>query len=258
MASTIKDCMENIINYHAEPEKCPICGKEFVPTKIKFLNKERVIYCRDCNCLEEKEQREKEEERRRKREERLRLKYQRANIGKRYIDMTLDKLEAMKTENIAAAKKYVEEFNPVSGASLHLLGEFGNGKTSVGYAILRELLENGYNGIYVTWLDIVNRFYYAKSFNSEEKIDGVLVDLSNFDIIVIDEFVINLKDEREINLATELFDRLYRDNKCFILINNPCDIADMKAVPRLGKLLDRVREQADKLIFKHSSYRKGV
>lgn len=258
MATTIKDTIQDVINEHTEPQKCSICGKEYIPTKIKIGNRESVVYALPCNCLEEREKQRKEEERRKNREEKLRLKYQRANIGKRYMNITLEILEEMGTENVAAAKKYVQDFNPESGASLHLIGEFGNGKTSVGYAILRELLQAGFNGIYLTWLDIVNRFYYAKSFNSEEKIEGVLVDLSNFDIIVVDEFVINLKDEREINLATELFDRLYRDNKCFVLINNPCDIADMKNVPRLGKLLDRVREQAEKLIFTHSSYRKGV
>ena len=253
--ATVGEVCDKIIKDAAEPRVCEFCGKPFKQCtfEIKHMNKKTVVYCRDCDCWD-KEQARKEKE---KREKALRERYERANIGKRYIDMTLEKLAALGTEHIEDALKYVNEFDAESGASLHFIGEFGNGKTSVGYATLRELLSRGFNGLYITWIDIVNRCYYAKSFNSQETIDGILVDLSHFDIIVLDEFVINLKDDREINLATELFDRLYRDNKCFILINNPCDIKEMKTVPRLGKLLDRVRQQAKKLIFTNSSYREG-
>lgn len=251
--STIGSLCGEIMQEAEKPRVCEFCGKPFAKTTLylKFCNKTSVVYCRDCDCYT-KEQERKEQEKRKKA---LREKYERANIGKRYIDITLQKLDELGTEHTKDALQYVKNFNPENGASLHLIGEFGNGKTSVGYATLRELLSCGFNGLYITWIDIVNRCYYAKSFNSQEKIDSILVDLSRFDILVLDEFVINLKDDREINLATELFDRLYRDNKCFILINNPCDIKDMKTVPRLGKLLDRVRQQAEILKFTHESYR---
>lgn len=251
--STIGSLCDKVMQDAAEPRVCEFCGKPFKPhvVELKHVNGKTTVYCRDCDCWE-KEQERKEKE---KREKALRERYERANIGKRYIDMTLQKLAELGTEHVEDALKYVDEFDTENGASLHLIGEFGNGKTSVGYATLRELLSRGFNGLYITWIDIVNRCYYAKSFNSQEKIDGILVDLSRFDILVLDEFVINLKDDREINLATELFDRLYRDNKCFILINNPCDIKDMKTVPRLGKLLDRVRQQAKILKFTNESYR---
>lgn len=249
--STIGSLCNEVMQEAAEPKKCKICGKLYRAITIEALGRKTKVFAVDCDC-HIKEQERKEQE---KRKAALRERYQRANIGKRYIDITLEKLERLGTEHVADAQEYVENFNPESGASLHLIGEFGNGKTSVGYAILRALLSKGFNGLYITWIDVINRCYYAKSFNSQEKVDTILVDLSRFDIFVLDEFVINTKDDREVNLATELFDRLYRDNKCFVLINNPCDIQEMKTVPRLGKLLDRVREQAEKLIFKHSSYR---
>ncbi len=249
--STIGSLCNEVMQEAAEPKKCKICGKPFKAITVEALGRKTKVFAVDCDCyVKEQERREQQ-----KRKTALRERYQRANIGKRYIDITLEKLEKLGTEHVADAQKYVKEFNPESGASLHLIGEFGNGKTSVGYAILRALLSKGFNGLYITWIDVVNRCYYAKSFNSQEKVDTILVDLSRFDILVLDELVINTKDDREVNLATELFDRLYRDNKCFVLINNPCDIQEMKTVPRLGKLLDRVREQAEKLIFKHSSYR---
>lgn len=248
---TMSSAIQPLIQNAAQPRVCAICGKPYVKRTFKILNREKVLYCCDCNCYKK---REKEEEQKRWAEA-LRKKYERANIGKRYIDVTLQQLEALGTEHVEDAYKYIREFNPENGNSLHLIGEFGNGKTSVGYATLRQLLSYGFNGLYITWIDIVNRVYYAKSFTSEETVERILADLSHFDILVLDEFVINLKDDKEINLATELFDRLYRDNKCFILINNPCDITDMKTVPRLGKLLDRVRQQAKTLVFKKKSYR---
>lgn len=253
MDSIIKGMVADKIEQCSQPAKCEICGKPFVPTKITIFGQEKIVYSADCNCYEEK-QKQKEKE---QREEALRRKYERANIGKRYIDITLDELERLGTENVAAVKSYVIRFDSDTGKSLHLIGDFGNGKTSVGYAALKELIKKGFNGIYITWTDIVNRCYYARSFSSKETVGEILNDLSRFDIIVLDEFVIDTKDEKEVNLATELFDRLYRDNRCFILINNPCDIKAMKTVERLGKLLDRVREQAKILKFSHASYRRG-
>lgn len=242
-----------------EPPKCKYCGKEYILQEytVKGMNRPFKAYCVPCNCLNEAEKKKKEEERK----ARLRERYQKANIGKRYIDITLEKLAEMGTEHIEDAQKYCKNFNPEGGASVHMIGDFGNGKTSVGYGILKKLLQKGFNGIHLTWIDVVNRYYYAKSFTSEEKVDRILYDLSCFDVVVLDEFVLNTKDEKEINFATELFDRWYKDNKCFVLINNPCDIIEMKKIPRLGKLLDRVREQADLWRFEHGSYRrekKGV
>lgn len=253
MDMSIKKMVEEKIDECSQPMKCSFCGKDYVPTKISVCGRERTVYSAACNCYEEK-QKQKEKE---QREEALRRKYERANIGKRYIDITLDELERLGTENVAAVKSYIVRFDSDNGKSLHLIGEFGNGKTSVGYAALKELIKKGFNGIYITWTDIVNRCYYARSFSSKETVGEILNDLSRFDIIVLDEFVIDTKDEKEVNLATELFDRLYRDNRCFILINNPCDIKAMKTVERLGKLLDRVREQAKILKFSHASYRRG-
>ena len=221
-----------------------------MPCEVTLNGVKRIDYASNCDCYE-KEQKAKEEQ---KRKEWLQQKFKKANIGKRYADITLDKLEAMGTENVAAAKKYVENFNPESGASIHMIGEFGNGKTSEGYAIIKALLPK-FNCVSITWNEIVTRCYYAKAFDSSETIDQILKWLAQFDLIMIDEFVINIKDDKEINLATALFDNLYKDNKCFILINNPCDIVDMKKVPRLGKLLDRVKDQAEIFTFKHESYR---
>lgn len=242
--------IEAIIKEAGRKHVCPKCGKEDVPCEVTRNGVKRIVYASNCDCYE-KEQKAKEEQ---KRKEWLQQKFKKANIGKRYADITLDKLEAMGTENVAAAKKYVENFNPESGASIHMIGEFGNGKTSEGYAIIKALLPK-FNCVSITWNEIVTRCYYAKAFDSSETIDQILKWLAQFDLIMIDEFVINIKDDKEINLATALFDNLYKDNKCFILINNPCDIVDMKKVPRLGKLLDRVKDQAEIFTFKHESYR---
>lgn len=248
---SVGSIVDNIISKQAEPKKCEFCGKEYLETEIDVLGRKSIVFCVPCDCLD-KEQKKKEEA---AAKERLREKFQKANIGKRYIGMTLEKLEKMGTEHIADAYDFIENFNPESGNSIHMIGIFGNGKTSVGYATVSALLKKGFNCVALTWSDIVSRCYNAKNFNTTETLEGILNGLSHFDLVMLDEFVVNIKDDKEINLATELFDRWYKDNKCFLLINNPCDIQDLRTVPRLGKLLDRVREQADKWVFEHKSYR---
>ena len=206
--------------------------------------------------IAEKEAQLKAEEQRKKHREKLLERYQNANIGERYINTTLELLAKMGTENVAEAQEYVKNFNPASGKGLHFIGNFGNGKTSIGYALIKKLVNKGFNCLSTSWNELSLRCHYAKSYDTKETIEQILSDVSKFDFVMIDEFCPNCKDEKEIILATELIDRLYRNNKCFLVINNPCDIQAMKQVPRFGKALDRIREQTQKLIFQHESYRK--
>jgi len=250
--STVGSLCEAAIAQAAEPRKCKICGKPFKKMMIEAVGEKATVYALDCDCLQKKEI----EDAKKTRESRLREKYARANIGKRYENITLEQLQEMGTEHAQDAIKFCDEFKANEGKALHLIGEPGNGKTSIGYATLKRLLEKGFNGVYMTWDDFSNRCYNAKSFNSETTIEKILSDLSRFDIVVLDEFVVNLKSDSEIHLAADLIDRWYRDEKSFILINNPCDIVEMKQIPRFGKLFDRVQQQAEKWEFRHGSYRR--
>jgi len=232
---------------------CGYCGKEKTPQEIEFMGIKKTVWADACNCYHEMFIKTEKE----KHVEFLKNKFQSANIGKRYENITLESLIKLKTEHTEDAEKYIKEFNPESGKGLHFIGEFGNGKTSVGHAILKKLLPD-YNCLFITWNEFVTRCNYAKSYDSEETIEQILNWISKFDLVMLDEFVINTRYETEINLACELFDRWYRDNKCYILINNPCDIEEMTNIKKLGKLFDRVYEQTTKHIFKNKSYRRQV
>jgi len=250
--STIGSLCETAIAEAAEPRKCKICGKPFKPLTLELFGRKSTVYALDCDCLQKKDAADEKK----RREDRLREKYARANIGKRYENMTLEQLQKMGTEHAQDAIKFCEEFVSNSGKALHLIGEPGNGKTSIGYATLKRLLEKGFNGVYMTWDDFSNRCYNAKSFNSEITVERIMSDLTHFDIVVLDEFIVNLKSDSEIHLAADLIDRWYRDEKSFILINNPCDIVEMKQIPRFRKLFDRVQQQAELWRFEHGSYRR--
>lgn len=249
---TVGGVCGQMLRQGAEPKKCEICGKPFKKMTVKVLGRETTVFALDCDCLEKK----KIADEKKAREDRLREKYARANIGKRYENITLEQLQEIGTEHAQDAIKFCNEFRANTGKALHLIGEPGNGKTSIGYATLKRLLEKGFNGVYMTWDDFSNRCYNAKSFNSETTIEKIMSDLSHFDVVVLDEFVVNLKSESEIHLAADLIDRWYRDEKSFILINNPCDIVEMKQIPRFGKLFDRVQQQAELWKFEHGSYRR--
>lgn len=255
---TIKGINQNALaeeivkNQPVDAPVCKYCGQKYISKAITFGGKTINVWAVPCNCYD-KAQIEAENKKRR---EKLVEKYQIANIGERYASITLEKLAQMGTENVQQAQKYVDNFNPISGKSLHFIGEFGNGKTSVGYSIVKSLIAKGFNCLSTSWNEFSLRCHYAKSYDTKETIEQILSDISKFDFVMIDEFCPNCKDEKEIILATEMIDRLYRNNKSFLIINNPCDIQAMKQVPRFGKALDRIREQSEKLIFRHESYRK--
>lgn len=231
---------------------CPICEKERERLEMIIGRTKRIVWAVTCECLNlEQSKKDKKAQ-----AESLKKKFSNANIGKRYENIALEMLEEMGTENVFEAFEYIKNFAPYSGKGLHFIGDFGNGKTSLGHAILKKLLPN-YNCVFITWTEFINRCNYARSFDSEETIEQILKWISKFDLVMLDEFTINIHSEQEINLACELFDRWYRDNKCFILINNICDISSMKKIPKLGKVFDRIFEQTKKCIFKAKSYRRG-
>lgn len=247
------DTITNIISKAVETEAvCPICGSAKEKIEINIGETKRYVWAVTCNCWDK----QADERKKRAHKEFLQKKFANANIGKRYENITIEKLAELGTEHVFEASKYIKEFNPKSGNGLHFIGTFGNGKTSLGYAILKKLILKSYNCIFITWTEFVTRCNYARSFDAKETIEQILKWISRFDLVMLDEFVINTRSESEINLACELFDRWYRNNKCYILINNTCDISEMKNVPKLGKLLDRVFEQTQKCMFKHESYRR--
>lgn len=246
------DTITNIIPMAIQNSQyCSICQKQRKEETIEIMGIKRTVWSDDCNCYAEKVAKEQKE----KQVEFLKEKFKSANIGKRYEQVTLEQLIELKTEHTKEAEQYIKDFNPESGNGLHFIGTFGNGKTSLGHAILKKLLPD-YNCLFITWSEFITRCNYAKSFDSEETIEQILKWISRFDLVMLDEFVINTRYDNEINLACELFDRWYRDDKCYILINNPCDIEEMVKIKKLGKLFDRVHEQTTKLIFKNESYRR--
>ena len=247
---TATNIIENILNN--QELNCSYCGKPKKAEKVMTLGVERIMYFVDCDCYQKEQEKNKKE----KFAEFLKRRFKQANIGKRYKDITLEKLMELGTEYVLKADEYIKNFNPENGEGLHFVGTVGNGKTSLGHAILKKLLPD-WNCLYITWGEFVNRCQMSKSFTSDENIEQILVWIAQFDFVMLDEFVINTKSEFEVNLACELLDRWYRDNKCYLLINNPCDIQEMLTVKKLEKMFDRISEQTEKYVFTHKSYRRG-
>jgi len=247
------DTATNVIKNMSDKQDltCLYCGKPKKAEIITVLGMEKTVYCVDCDCYQKEQERIKKE----KFAEFLKGRFKQANIGKRYENITLEKLIELNTEHASEVIKYIKDFKPESGNGLHFVGTVGNGKTSLGHAILKKLLPE-WNCLYITWSEFVNRCQMSKSFTSDENLEQILIWIAQFDFVMLDEFVINIKSEFEINLACELLDRWYRNNKCYLLINNPCDIQDMLTIKKLEKMFDRISEQTEKLIFEHKSYRR--
>lgn len=119
-----------------------------------FLDKEKLI---TCECVNFKK---------------IIEKYYEANIPRKYFDITFDSLKQEKIiseENIKIIERYINkrDFFYEKGIGLYLWGSTGNGKTSIGICILKEMLKNGYSVYFEQMSRLVsNLYYYLK--NSEE------------------------------------------------------------------------------------------
>lgn len=104
------------------------------------------------------------------------------------------------------------------GANLLLFGPPGSGKTHIGAALGRTLVENGYRVLFTRTTELVQRLQAARQ---ELALEAALIRLDRYDLLVLDDLSYVRKDQAETSVLFELISRRYERRSLLITANQP-------------------------------------
>lgn len=166
---------------------------------------------------------------------------------------TLDNIEQNQPA-YGIAVNYVRNFNPEYGEGLLFVGVKGCGKTTlavcIGKAICEKCLKVKFTSMAKILLDI-ERTYKSKTITTEDVID----DITNYDLLIIDDFPRVALTDRRIESTHLLIDELYNRRKSVIITANPEQIALFKSNVSLSAANDRLRVMCPTVSFPDVNFR---
>ena len=156
---------------------------------------------------------------------------------------------------LAAARQYVDEFDG-NIASFIFSGKPGTGKNHLAAAICNELLLRGKSVLIITVADIMSAMKDTFS-NRETSEEQLLNDLSNVDLLVIDEIGVQTESRYEKVIINQIVDRRSSSKRPTGMLTNH-NIDEMTRL--LGeRVMDRMKlGNSLYVIFDWESYRSRV
>lgn len=213
--------------------------------------------CDEAIALEQEEMHERT--RMRTAEEKLEARLNAIGIPHRYRTMVLDDykdyLPAQKNA-LAWAKAYVQNFRDPrhGGRNCLLLGTPGTGKTMLCACIAMALDRTGITVRFTTMQHAMRRIRSTYDDSATETEEHALRTFTNPQLLVLDEIGVQSGSEWERNLAFDMLNERYQQQKPTLCISN----LDRVGVTQfLGdRVIDRMREGGGKvLLFDWQSYR---
>jgi len=167
--------------------------------------------------------------------------------------------ESAQIQALNSAKAYVDQFEECvdAGRCLLMLGNFGNGKTHLGCAILKEVVTRySVSALYAPAPDIIAALKASFAKGSADTEQGILNELCAVDLLLIDELGAQSGTEFERHSLHTIIDKRYRSMLPTIITSN---LPSSELAAYIGdRALDRLRENGGEAIaFTWSSHRGG-
>ncbi len=246
---TIKEQQQRICETHGE----------FTDSLMSFGNQARWVGCEKCGIEQTKK---REAEKRIAEIERFRvMRTENAAIPPRFADKTLDNYEAsdgLQSDVLEFCRKYAAEFSEFAkaGTGIMFLGLVGTGKTHLAVGILREIINAGRNGRYITVSRIMRDIKDTFAKHSDKTEGEVLEYLINRDLLVIDEIGVQRANEFGANALFEVINGRYEAIRPTILIAN-LTLKEMRE--SVGdRVFDRMRENGGRAFVMDWKSNRGV
>lgn len=252
--SGINQLVKNGCTVGANDEKriCQICGK---PKVKKEYGDKIVIWVDDCTCVADKEKAEKQRKQNYYRFVALRKQYKEAGFTRRQRGHRLRNLTC---EHKELFEKWVKEFKPRRSKGLFLYGGVGNGKTTSGSCIAKELVNKGYKKVYFfTMAEYLNKMQQTYNAGTNITFDELLHKWVEADAVFIDDFGREKYSDKRLENVFLFFDGLYNNCTTFFIMANPENILRVKNIPEFEAIFDRFSETLDKVVFEAESMRKA-
>ncbi len=245
---------------------------EYTSEILRFGRKNQPIYSICPNCKKEMDL-EAQNRQRIDRKLKLRQAEINCNIPARYKDAEFDKYEV--TNDGQTEAKYVSEIyctafseNKKSGCCLIFYGFKGTGKTYLGCAIAKNLIQNGFTVKYSSVLKIAGEIQRTFNRDSDISQNQIIDNYATYDLLILDEIGIQQNSQWELNMLYELINRRYEKTLPSLVIANiskedvikgadPETLIDKHLCKHLGsRVVDRLREsEGISFYFNWDSYR---
>ena len=159
----------------------------------------------------------------------------------------------MQQEAFEMARKYVEVFSLEEPKNLIFWGSYGTGKSHLSVAILKELMKQGYSGIFVSVPKLLQAFRNTYNKDAEYTEGELLEALETVDCLVLDDLGAENSTDWAVDKLFNIVDS--RQGKNTVFTTN----LDMKALEqKIGpRNFSRVMMNANVLKMVGRDYRKG-
>lgn len=248
----VKFEVNGLVQYRLYPAGTYYCPRCKDLEKI-YYREDGQIRARPCSCVQERQQLG--------RQQGWEQKMCSARLRKKFRKRTFANFQVSPGTRIAyeAARDYVENFATYrrTGKSLIFLGDVGRGKTHLAAAILQEVLRQGFDGIFVVVIELLNEI--RDTYERSDKTEGDLLQVvKEVDLLVLDDLAAAERfTEWEKAKLYEIINARYEDEKPIIITTNRTIswIED-----RLGKkVVDRLLEMCgDILPLDGENYREKI
>lgn len=169
-----------------------------------------------------------------------------------FIDITPEQ-----KKNKQAMEDFSKNFlqNLEDGISVILSGKIGNGKTHLACATANYIIANfGKTALFLSVVDAFSKIKETYNKNSEDTEINVINHFSIVDLLILDEFGIQIGSEHEKMLFFRIINKRYENLKPTILITN-LSPAEIKKFDE--RIFDRLKESGILLTFSGESNRKA-
>ncbi|NLP18355.1 MAG: ATP-binding protein [Firmicutes bacterium] len=211
----VKFEMDGQVQYRLYPAGSYYCNRCKDLEKL-YYREDNEILTRPCACVQQRQQLG----RRRGWEKKLAS----ARLRRKFRKRTFANFQVAPGNKIAyeAARDYAENFASYRqrGKSLVLLGDVGRGKTHLAAAILQEVLRQGFDGIFVVVIELLNEI--RDSYERSDKRERDLLEVvKETDLLILDDLAATERfTEWERGKLYEIINARYEDENPVIITTN--------------------------------------
>ncbi len=232
-------------------DRCKYCGKEYIIKELKVFEgkpEEKItrLEVPACNCIELQEQRRKSAAEEKEKKERLDKLFENSLITPYFKKKTFENLQKKAVEygnekELKRLYQYAQNFKKNEMPGIFLTGKPGVGKTSMLAAVSNELIQRGFNVLFVTFSALMERFLkYSAEHNGD--IYPLLMWLVKFDFVVIDDIGRENYTDRRKEIAYRIIDTLLNYEIPTGFTANPEMLDKLRKIEDWGAVLDRLKD----------------
>ena len=230
---------------------CPHCQKPYILKEFAVGDYTSKIPVPQCDCEEREMARLEAAEKERERLRRIAA----LNLPAIFEPFRLKDLTC---EHAADAQIYVEGFTPRKSKGLFIYGPNGNGKTTLGAVICKELAYRGYRVLFTTMTKTLNAMQEGGGYNQASTATKVLKDLTNYDFVLFDDYGRENYTPLRLQNIFQIVDQLYTHRTVFAVTVNPECMDRLQNIPELAAIEDRMTQVLMRWKFTKPSMRRAA